>query len=138
MNSKKIYAGFWVRLLALLIDTFLIVIPINYALAMYFGFDAFRGENPDQLATTIQFLLVSVTFSLFWSISAQSPGKKAMRLKVVDSVTFEKISFFRAYLRFLLYFLSFISIIGFFLGIFRKDKKTLHDLICRTTVIYDL
>lgn len=136
--SKINYATFFPRALAFLVDIFLIMMPINYLLALYFGFDAFRGAEPNQIATTIQFVLVSVIFSLFWSISGQTPGKKAMKIRVVDAVTLDKISFLRAYIRFCLYFLSFISVIGFFMGIFRKDKKVLHDLICKTVVIYDI
>jgi uncharacterized RDD family membrane protein YckC len=138
MQKSIRYAGFWVRALAILIDTFIIMVPVNYLLALYFGFDAFRGEEPNQTATAIQFAIVSVAFSLFWSTTGQTPGKKATQTRLVDSVTFETVSFPRAFFRFVLYFLSFITLIGFFIPVFRKDKKALHDLIARTCVIYDL
>ncbi len=138
MGKQIRYAGFWVRALAILIDTFIIMVPINYLLAIYFGFDAFRGEEPNQVATTIQFVLVSVTFSIFWVKTGQTPGKKAAQIKLVDAVTYEKVTFLQAFFRFVLYFLSFITIIGFFIPVFRKDKRALHDLIARTCVIYDL
>jgi len=137
MAKTPIHAGFWARALALIVDTFMIVVPINYLLAMIFGFDAFRGENPDPIVTTIQWILISITFAYANSAGRQSPGKKMARIEVLDVSKEGSISFVRALFRFFAYTISFLSIVGFLMAAFRKDKRALHDILLRTTVVYD-
>ena len=138
MQAKHIeYVGFFPRLKAVFIDIFFIILPIDYVLAIFFGFDAFKSSEPNPTLTLLQFIFISLVYALFWSKTGQTPGKKAIKAKIVDSLTFEKIGFFRSYARFIFYVFSFLSIVGFFLPFFRKDKKTLHDLIARTVVIYE-
>jgi uncharacterized RDD family membrane protein YckC len=136
--EKIIYAGFWTRAFAMIADTFMIVTPINYILAIFFGYDAFRGENPNQLALTIQLVLVAIAFAYVNSAERQSPGKKLAKIKVMDISLEGGISFWRGIFRFFAYTISFLSIIGFLLPIFRKDKRALHDIFLRTVVIYDI
>jgi len=38
-------------------------------------------------------------------------------------------------IRFFAYFVSFITLVGFFIGLFRKDGRALHDFLSRTAVI---
>ena len=138
MQTKSVeYVGFFTRLKATFIDIFFIILPIDYILALFFGFDAFKSSEPNPLLTLLQFIFISLTYALFWSKTGQTPGKKAVKIKIVDSISFKKIGFFRGYARFIFYVFSFISLVGFFLPFFRKDKKALHDLIARTVVIYE-
>lgn len=140
MQTKHLkieYIGFFPRLKAAFIDMFFIILPVNYVLALFFGFDAFKSSEPNPALGISQFILVSLTYAFLNSKLGQTPGKKAIKAKIVDAKTFEKIGFLRSYARFIFYVISFISIIGFFLPFFRKDKRALHDLIARTVVVYE-
>ena len=62
--------------------------------------------------------------------------------KVVDWPSLEYVKkivptkvMFMYIIHFIGYFLAMISIVGFLIGIFRKDKRALHDLLSGTCVI---
>jgi uncharacterized RDD family membrane protein YckC len=157
LSSKKAaagpsvrYAGFWSRVLAFVTDIFMIGLPVSLLIMLVFGHDqmesagamdvilqteAAKSKAPDPLASLTQFVLFLLIYTFFWKTSGQTPGKKMARIKVVDAKTFELASWPQLVLRFLGYFLSLVTIVGFFIGLFRKDKRTLHDLISRTAVI---
>ena len=80
----------------------------------------------------VPYLIITV---LFIVIKGQTPGLKAYEIKIVDNRTHENISIFTATLRFLLFVLSIISIIGVLIPLFRKDSKTIQDLLASTAVI---
>jgi len=134
-NRTVHYAGFWLRLLAILTDTFLIVLPSGVLVGLIFGQTALENPQASPEAGVFQITLLALIHIIMWHKFGQTPGKKAAFLKVVDASTFEKASYIKLTLRFALYFLSMVSLIGFFIGIFRKDKKMLHDLLSTTTVI---
>lgn len=146
------YAGFWSRVLGFVTDIFMIGLPISLLLMMLFDYDEMKSAGgmdalmqneealtnaPDPTASILQLTLYMVIYVIFWHISGQTPGKKMARIKVVDAKTLELASWPQLIIRFFGYFLSAITIIGFFTGLLRKDKRTLHDLISRTAVIYE-
>ena len=137
--------------MAFITDVFMIGIPITLIIMMLFGHDQMmhsaggidvimdpteaKKHAPNPLASVTQILLYGVTFVLFWHANGQTPGKKMMQIKVVDAATFKPASWSRLILRFFGYFLSFVTLIGFFTGLWRKDGRALHDLISGTAVI---
>ena len=136
MTKKTIhYAGFWLRLLAVITDTFLIVLPSGILVGLIFGQAALENPQASPEAGVFQVTFLAIIHIIMWHKFGQTPGKKAAFLKVVDASTFENASYLKLTLRFGLYFLSMISLIGFFIGIFRTDRKMLHDLLSATTVI---
>jgi uncharacterized RDD family membrane protein YckC len=133
LPPKSRYAGWWTRALALLIDTFMILIPINILIGIIFGYEALK--DPENLTVgTFQVALYSSVTILLWRYF-QTPGKKALGLNIVNAKTFEKPPIWQLAIRFTAYFLSMISIVGFFIGLFREDKRALHDLISGTALI---
>lgn len=154
-KSQKVvvtYAGFWSRVAAFVTDIFMIGIPISILSMAIFGYseihsagamDVIVGDEkaqtnpPNPLASIFQISLFLISFVWFWYKSGQTPGKKMAKIRVVDATTFERASILQLIVRFFGYFLSLITIIGFFIGLFRRDKRTLHDLISRTAVIYE-
>lgn len=144
------YASFWSRALAFITDVFMIGLPISLILIALFGYDQTHTaggidvvlqnkealKNPPNplisLTQVLLFMLVTVTL---WHRSGQTPGKKLARVRVVDARTLKKASYWKLILRFIGYFFSFISLIGFFIPLIRKDNKTLHDLLSGTCVI---
>lgn len=145
------YARFRERALAFVTDIFMIGIPITLLIMILFGHNEMmnsaggvdvildpekaEAHAPNPMASLLQMLLYLATFVLFWSKSGQTPGMKMMQIKVVDAQSLQPASVPQLVLRFLGYFLSFITLVGFFTGLFRKDGRALHDLISRTAVI---
>jgi uncharacterized RDD family membrane protein YckC len=72
---------------------------------------------------------------IFWVRKGQTPGFKAYSLKLIDDHTKEKPSIILAVARYMMFIVSAVTIVGFLLPFFRKDKKTLQDVICQTSVI---
>jgi len=145
------YPDFRTRALAFVTDVFMIGIPITLIIMMAFGHDQMmnsaggidvlldpveaKKHAPNPYASLTQILLYGVTFVLFWHASGQTPGKRMMQIKVVDAATFRTASWGRLILRFVGYFLSFITLVGFFTGLSRSDGRALHDLLSGTVVI---
>ena len=134
-QKNNTYANFGVRLLALIMDIFMVTLPINVAVGLIFGFDALKNGN--DTAGIVQLgLLVVVTLGFWYFDKGRTPGKRAFSIRVVDAKTLGEAPLWKLVIRYFSYFLSMISIIGFFLPFFRKDKRALHDLIAGTAVIF--
>lgn len=144
------YADFWPRALGFATDLFMIGIPIALVMMMVFGHDQMhsataldvivhsdkaRVNPPNPVASVTQMALFLITYVVLWHLYGQTPGKKLAHIRVVDAKTLEHASYWKLTLRFIGYFLSLITLIGFFIGVFRQDKRALHDLISGTAVI---
>jgi len=124
------YANFGTRLLALLIDSVVLIIP-NIIL-----FNLFRGTDLPALYF-ISELLVSW---LYYAIQESGPGqatlgKKALNIRVVD-LQGNRISFGRASGRYFGKLLSScILLIGYLMNIWDDQGQTLHDKLAGCLVI---
>ncbi len=145
---KVHYAGFFSRLLGFVGDIFMIGLPIALITMMFVGHDAMDSANGldvlvnDQEAlknapSPIPAILQMIVTVGLWHKTMQTPGKKMAQTLVVDAKTFQRAGIIPLTIRFLSYFISFITGIGFFIGLLRKDKRALHDLISGTAVIYE-
>jgi uncharacterized RDD family membrane protein YckC len=123
------------RAKAFVTDSFMIVMPLMY-LSIYLimgGRELFeQNMTLGWMFILIPYLIISVLFTI---IKGQTPGLKAYEIKIVDNRTHNKIGIFTATLRFVLYILSIVSIVGIFLPLFRKDNKTVQDILSSTAVI---
>jgi len=129
------YAGFWIRLLAVMMDTFMIITPITIVIGIIFGYDALKSPDNNNIAGIIQMVFYAIITIGMWQKWGQTPGKKALKLYIVDAKTLKKPTLMQYTLHFIGYFIAMVSLIGFLIGIFRKDKRALHDLISSTAVI---
>lgn len=134
-NNSNIYGKFLARSFAMVMDMFMIILPINLLIGFVFGFESLENPETSPIAGIVQMLLLVIITIVFWKNSGQTPGKKAFNLEIVDSKTFKSASIQKLTVRYFSYFISLISIIGFFMPLFRKDKKALHDIISGTAVI---
>jgi len=130
-----VYGKFIARLFALVMDMFMIIIPINLLIGAVFGMEALKNPETSPMAGLVQLGLLALTTIIFWAIAGQTPGKRAFNLQVVDSKTLNIAPLWKLVIRYIAYFVSLISLIGFFIPLFRKDNKTLHDIISGTIVI---
>jgi uncharacterized RDD family membrane protein YckC len=144
------YAGFWIRLLAAIIDSVIVgvvfkVLQLALFPSMAVVTVAPPGTNPwetlgPQLArlgwTTLLSTAVSATYST-WFIGGLGavPGMMALGLKVVRPDG-SAVGYARAFARYFAAFLSGIILgIGYLLVAFDSEKRALHDMICDTRVI---
>lgn len=134
MNEDKPrpeYAGFWIRMMAALIDLVLIAAllgPITIALT---------GKGPTLTeGGLINFLAPAVVIIAFWRWKSATPGKLLMRLEIVDASTFGKPTLSQWLLRYLGYVLSAIVVFIGFIWIGIDDRKQgWHDKIATTLVV---
>lgn len=146
-KSKKIvYAPFWPRVAGFITDIFMIGLPISLITMLIFGYDQIhtatavdvivhsdkaRLNPPNPVASITQIALFLITYVWLWHRVGQTPGKKLVRTRVVDAKTFENAPYWKLILRFLFYPFGAIT----FISLFRKDKRSLHDLLSGTAVI---
>jgi len=128
------YATIPDRIKAFITDMFMIYVPILYIItyAIMDGKDDFQSSD---LAPLIAVLLYGIIYVAFLYKSGQTPGKRAYEMRVVDASTHEKITLSQAILRFIGFLFSATILIGLIFPFYRKDKRSLHDLIANTVVL---
>ena len=128
------YATIPDRIKAFITDMFMIYIPILYIITYVIldGKEEFQASN---LAPFIGVFLYGVIYTTLLYKFGQTPGKKAYLIKVVDSKNGKEIGYFQAWLRFLAFLLSATLLVGLIFPFYRKDKRSLHDIIAQTSVI---
>jgi uncharacterized RDD family membrane protein YckC len=142
-----VYAGFWKRVAAVIIDGFVtsfamwaLMIPMFIVLGAGIGELATINDGTNVLLTVLYYLM-SIAIPLFymaWMHSSSSQatlGKMAVGIKVVRTDG-ERISFLRAFGRYFAYMLSsMLLMIGLIMAAFTERKQALHDLMCDTLVV---
>lgn len=127
------YAGFFVRLLAFIIDVLLsivFVVLIDVALDEIFHF----GSEIDNLIFLTFFFLIPIQ-AWFLCKYAASPGKMLFRLRVVDAVSGENLTFLQASFRYI-FSIIFTNFFPAYIWIWIDRKnRAWHDLLFRTVVI---
>ena len=128
--SSDTLAGFWVRLVAFVIDNVLVLFAA-VLVDLFFGRDSSAGSRPLILMT----LIYLVYFTALISTKSTTIGKGFFGLYVVQTND-SRVGFVRAFFRSLTslasaYFLG----LGFLMVAFREDKRGLHDIICRSKVV---
>ena len=137
-------APFFRRAIAYFIDLFIIskltsILTFSSVAGFYFS-----TNISEWLYSPIQFLVLQavtfVYFGWFYREKGATPGKMIFGLEVSTDAALsgdERLSYIRSYLRETIgKFLSTILLcMGFFLALFRKDHRALHDLLFETTVV---
>lgn len=123
------------RVKAFITDTFMLLMPIMYAVA-YLVMGSLQEFADHKLEGWIYILIPNfiVVFLFFWR-SAQTPGCRAYEIKLVDSRTGGRAHPLALALRYYFELLSFITVLGLLMAFFRKDRKCLHDLLSGTVLV---
>ena len=153
--AARHYGGFWIRFLAIVIDGillaivgFIIRLPLTFLLGLGgIGLGAARDPGaalamlPAILALGGISFVIQIALSLiyevyFLSTRGATPGKIALGLKVIRADG-GSISAGLAAGRFFARWVSnFTLLIGYIIAGFDSEKRSLHDRICETRVIY--
>ncbi|CAH0991031.1 hypothetical protein SIN8267_01132 [Sinobacterium norvegicum] len=137
-ESHYEYAGFWIRAGASVIDSIIIVlftVPIIYAV---YGESYFYSQDHVQGASDIiiTYILPFIATILFWKYKSATPGKMAIKVKIVDAKTGNPPSTSQSIIRYLGYYVSMIPLfLGFFWVIWDSKKQGWHDKMAGTVVI---
>lgn len=135
------YAGFWVRLAALLIDSVIMILML-VALFSVVGLFAQVFGNTTLSIIFLAFISLFIAFGYmpyFLATKGATPGKDIMGLVVVDSGNRYPIPWSRALLREIVgrqIVNSFTLDLGNLLIIFDSKKQALHDKIGGTYVVH--
>jgi uncharacterized RDD family membrane protein YckC len=128
------YAGFWIRVVATLIDCVPMIVLSLIAFALTFFVDPTLGLLVNFLALPYWFFV-----ALFLpATKGNSIGKKMMGLAIVTDSTRpgEGLGWGKAFLRLLGHFVASLTFsIGYLLVAFTSRKQGLHDLIAATYVV---
>lgn len=132
------YAGFWLRAWAAAVDALLFTlcsVSLLYAIhgRPYFKLSVHERGPVDFLNS---FVLINLLVPLFWLVCGATPGKMAVAAKIVDARTGGKPGPRRLLIRFLGYYLAFLTFGLSVLWIaFDRRKRGLHDLLAGTAVV---
>jgi len=144
--ARPVYAGFWLRAAAYLIDT--ILISLVFGLVASFYPSAFL-KFPDARVTSLSALpqLTPLAFGLtilgVWAYYAlfeasnwqATPGKRILKLYVTD-LNGRRITFLRATGRHFGKMISGLTfLVGYFLAGFTERKQALHDILAGCLVL---
>ena len=134
-GTKRLRAGLGHRLKAAITDSFMLVMPLMY-IVFYLVFGGREGFSHHKLLGWIYILIPLIIVQvLFMSRSkeGQTPGMRAYRLALVDLKTQTKPETGVIIYRQMLTLLSLVTF-GWMTMFFRKDRRTLHELLSGTTL----
>ena len=143
------YGGFWIRLVAYIIDAVIIFIP-TFVIGLVIGLiaaasagaannssnaNAIAGSGASVVVDLIAFVITVGYFVYFWG-KGQTIGMRVFHLRVADAITGQPIGYGRAALRYLGYIISgIVCYIGLIWAAFDGRKQGWHDKIANTVVL---
>lgn len=132
------YAGFWIRLLAGLIDLVIMGIVIYVPLTLIYGEQYWMGEDffAGFWDVLLGYVLPFVGTIWFWRTFLGTPGKMILKLRVVDAETGDRLTIPQSIGR---YFAYIPAMLFFCLGLFwigfSSRKQGWHDKLAGTVVL---
>ena len=144
--ENREFAGFWVRIGANVMDAFLFFIVTAPLLLMIYGreyLNAFAGNNTSIFLGIADFFIsvvlpITATI-LFWFYKNATPGKMAIRAKILDAETGDPPSLGQCIGR---YFATILSALPLGAGIIwiaiDKRKQGWHDKLAGTVVVKEI
>lgn len=135
-NNQMIHnpAGFWIRLLASVLDTIIVMVPLT--LISYLMTGNWEGDFFTNSISLLYYLILPVIWVGY------TVGKRIVGVRIVK-VNGEKVGFGTMLMRVIVASLIYIVTLGiagivsaFMIG-FRRDKRAIHDMIAGTYVTFD-
>jgi uncharacterized RDD family membrane protein YckC len=136
-SGELVYAGFWVRVAALIIDS----LVVGLAIGVFFGIAmVLMPDNPVGMVLLVYGVGIPAGFAYYVLLESSSKqgtlGKQAMGIKV-GKANGERITGLNALGRLFARWLSgMILYIGYIMVAFDAKKQGLHDKLANTYVFY--
>lgn len=138
VSGDVIYAGFWIRVLASLIDTVLLLLVIVPLLTAIYGKGYWFSEPKGNILWDIllNYILPAIIIIVFWLYKSATPGKIVLGLKVISLGSKSELSAGQSIGRYFSYYLSLIPLFAGFISIaFDERKQGWHDKLANTAVV---
>lgn len=138
--SSPHYAGFWLRFGATLIDSVVLGLLLMVPLTLIYGERYWVDETLvhgfwDVMLSYVAPFIITLWF---WRRFRGTPGKMALRLRVVDAATGAPLPLGQCVLRYVGYFLSTLPLgLGFLWVAFDARKQGWHDKIAGSVVVVE-
>jgi uncharacterized RDD family membrane protein YckC len=135
-----VYAGFWMRLLALIIDGILLGI-VSFILGRLFlkGIDYGNGNvviTEGQWVIPVIYIINFLYYPVTWAWLGETIGHRVLGMEIRRVEDGRRPGVGQVIVRFLGYILCYITIfIGFIIAAFDPRKQGLHDKIANTVVV---
>jgi len=138
MDNDLKYVGFWKRTVAVLIDTFLIILVTLPILIWVYGIEYLNNEHMEKgsFDFIINYVFPTIAVILLWKYYQATPGKMIFKATIVDAKTGGKPTLKQWIIRYLGYFVSLLPFgLGYFWVAFDKKKQSFHDKLANTVVV---
>ena len=138
MDNDLKYVGFWKRTVAVLVDTFLIILVTLPILIWVYGIEYLNNEHMEKgsFDFIINYVFPTIAVILLWKYYQATPGKMIFKATIVDAKTGGKPGLRQLIIRYLGYIISTTPLcLGFFWIAFDKKKQSFHDKLANTVVI---
>jgi uncharacterized RDD family membrane protein YckC len=149
------YGGFWIRVVARIVDGIIIGIPLSVILGVFIvlagGIASTATNTTDQnaqaavglgligvwlLIATLATIGTVVYFVYFWGTSGSTLGMRIFNLRIVDAETGAPIGIARAIVRYLMSIVNSLACyIGWIWVAFDPRKQGWHDKVANSVVI---
>jgi uncharacterized RDD family membrane protein YckC len=132
------YAGFWIRTLASIIDTILLLcISVPLLLTIY-GWDYLEGNHfiAGPADFLISWVLPFIAVLLFWMTKQATPGKMAVSTRILDAASGNPPTTGQWIGRYFGYFIATLPLgLGILWVAFDRRKQGWHDKLAGTVVV---
>jgi uncharacterized RDD family membrane protein YckC len=152
MPTQTRYAGFWIRLVADVIDTLLLTVAAWFLELMFLGVVYFVGSytgqyhkpfndafNPFflQIFNGVLYMLLAIPYFVWGHYRyGTTIGKRPFRIYVVSHDNYLPISLIQSWIRCGGYIVSYLPFgVGYLMAAFQPEKRALHDLMAGTVSI---
>ncbi len=138
-GGERRYVGFWMRVLAAIIDSILLMVVLLPLIYFMFGSGVLTGEETAGAAyLIISYGLPFAIYVFLWAKYGGTPGKRLLKMKIVSRDTGEHLSYGMSAVRYIGYILSMMALfIGLIWVGFQREKRGWHDLMAGSVVVYD-
>lgn len=139
-DQDVVYAGFWKRAAAAIIDGVIMSIAGGLCAELFGALladIAGGGKTAEVFTTLLMTLLINACYYAWFhsTLNFATPGKMAVGIKLVRG-NGDPASFLRAFARYFAMALSAIPLgLGYIMAGFTQRKQALHDMVCDTLVV---
>lgn len=135
MSSRYEYAGFWIRTGATILDVLIISLPLSIILGLIFGISEDFSISTADIISNVLGLIIWV---VCWVQFAGTPGKRLLKLKVLDAKTGGNLTVGQAIIRYIAYIPAILCLLlGIIWVAFDSKKQGWHDKLAGTVVVKD-
>lgn len=133
VGGGQVYAGFFQRFLAALIDGVLVGVGSAIISAMF----GVLGDSAKSLGSLLGMIAGYAYFVYFTSQKGQTLGKQAMGIRVQNMETGQNLDVVSAILREVVgkFISSLVLLLGYFWMLWDPNKQTWHDKIAKSVVV---